>query len=213
RILRSYSKMIAGMTRHPLLSVFLIAIGTFCAQSQDLPMASAVRTTDTPWTIPPVTTRVEWGARSVEMRRNILCRAGLWPMPERTPLNAQIFGRIARNGYTVEKVYFESLPGFFVTGNLYRPLDSGKHPAILAPHGHGAYGRLIADENFNEPMRAAAMARQGYVVFTYDMVGQNDSFQVPHDFAPPEGALWSFSVLGLQLWNSIRSLDFLESLP
>ena len=173
-----------------------------------------VKTTDTPWTIPPVTTRAEWESRSAAMRKTILFRTGLWPMPERTPLNAKVFGRMARNGYTVEKAYFESVPGFFVTGNLYRPgTGSGPWPAVLAPHGHGAYGRLIADDTFNEPMRAASMARQGYVVFTYDMVGMNDSFQVPHDYASQEAQLWGFSVMGLQLWNSIRALDFLQSLP
>ena len=67
---------------------------------------------------------------------------------------------------------------------------------MLAPHGHAAYGRLEASDVFNEPARAASLARQGYVVFTYDMVGYNDSFQVPHDYAAPEAALWSFSVLG-----------------
>ena len=57
---------------------------------------------------------------------------GLWPIPERTPLNPAVFGRIERDEYSVEKVYFESLPGFFVTGNLYRPLDqTGQLPGIL----------------------------------------------------------------------------------
>src|SRR5258708_5950099 len=173
-----------------------------------------VRTTDSPWTFPQAATRADWEARATAMRQEILFHAGLWPMPPRGALNAQIFGRIDKNGYSVEKVYFESVPGFFVTGNLYRPRTNaaGPFPTVLAPHGHGAYGRLIADDRFNEPARAASLARQGYVVFTYDMVGQNDSFQVPHDWAQPEGQLWSFSVLGLQLWNSIRALDFLESL-
>lgn len=178
-----------------------------------------VRTVDTAWTFPHVATRADWDARAQELRRLILFRAGLWPMPERTPLKAQIFGRIQRAGYTVEKTFFESLPGFFVTGNLYRPLATAAggaaapFPAVLAPHGHSAYGRLEASDIFNEPARAASLARQGYVVFTYDMVGYNDSFQVPHDYADPKASLWSFSVLGLQLWNSIRALDFLESLP
>src|SRR5580658_3245646 len=61
--------------------------------------------------------------------------------------------------------------------------------------------------------RATKFSRQGYVALTYDMVGYNDSFQVPHDYTSPEAPLWSFSVLGLQLWNSIRALDFLASLP
>jgi dienelactone hydrolase len=178
-----------------------------------------VRTTDSPWVFPPVASRAEWDARAAAMRRTILFRAGLWPMPERSPLNAQVFGRIERNGFSVEKAYFESLPGFYVTGNLYRPargtagVPQPPFPAVLAPHGHAAYGRLEASDIFNEPARAASLARQGYLVFTYDMVGYNDSFQVPHDYAAPEAALWGFSVLGLQLWNGIRALDFLESLP
>ena len=178
-----------------------------------------VRTTDSPWTFPTVSSRAEWESRAAGMRREILFRAGLWPMPARTPLNAQVFGRLERVGFSVEKVYFESLPGFFVTGNLYRPLGGNagtsptRHPAILAPHGHAAYGRLEASDVFNEPLRAASLARQGYVVFTYDMVGYNDSVQVPHEYVSPEASLWGFSVLGLQLWNAIRGLDFLESLP
>jgi dienelactone hydrolase len=135
-------------------------------------------------------------------------------MPPRTPLKARVFGRIERNGVAVEKVYFESVPGFFVTGNLYRPAaGNGPFPVVLAPHGHHDYGRLAHDEIFNEPLRAANLARQGYVTFTYDMVGYNDSFQVPHDYTSPQAQLWGFSVLGLQLWNSIRALDFLTSLP
>jgi dienelactone hydrolase len=197
----------------------LKAVGAPLAVSTVFALPPDVRTLDTPWTFPSITTRAAWEARAVEMRRTILFRAGLWPMPPRTPLNAQVFGRIERDGFTVEKAYFESVPGFFVTGNLYRPAAGAAggprppFPAILAPHGHAAYGRLEASDIFNEPARAASLARQGYVVFTYDMVGYNDSAQVPHQYATAEASLWSFSVLGLQLWNAIRGLDFLESLP
>src|SRR5579871_52532 len=181
------------------------------------PTRTTVVTTDSPREFPHIASKAEWESRAAQIRRTILFRAGLLPMPERTPLNAHIFGRMERNGVAMEKVYFESVPGFFVTGNLYRPANQattpGPHPAILAPHGHHAYGRLASDEIFNEPLRAANLARQGYVTFTYDMVGYNDSFQVPHDYSSPAGSLWSFSVLGLQLWNSIRALDFLASLP
>ncbi len=173
-----------------------------------------VRDTNTPWTPPEFASRADWETRASSLRREVLFRAGLWPMPPRTPLHARIFGRKEHRGFSMEKVYFESFPGFFVTGNLYRPLGkTGPFPGVLAPHGHGAYGRLMNDDLFNEPGRAANMAVQGYVVFTYDMVGYNDSNQVPHSFASPRAQLWSFSVLGLQLWDSIRSLDFLESLP
>jgi dienelactone hydrolase len=190
----------------PCLSVLL-----FCSFAD----RTTVVTTDTTRDFPRINNRADWEARAAAIRQTILFRTGLWPLPERTPLNAHIFGRLERNGVSVEKVYFESVPGFFVTGNLYRPVgnNGGPYPVILAPHGHHAYGRLASDEIFNEPQRAANLARQGYVTFTYDMVGYNDSFQVPHDYTSPRAPLWSFSVLGLQLWNSIRALDFLISLP
>src|SRR5215831_8121789 len=62
----------------------------------------------------------EWAERAERVRRELAVSLGLWPMPEKTPLNAVIHGKIEQPGYTVEKVYFESMPGFFVTGSLYR---------------------------------------------------------------------------------------------
>src|SRR5690606_27945667 len=76
---------------------------------------------------------------------------GLWPMPTKTPLNAVIHGRIEREGYSIEKVYFESIPGFYVTGNLYRPANpQGKVPAVLFAHGHWQDARL----SLNDPAKA-----------------------------------------------------------
>src|SRR5438128_12204216 len=87
------------------------------------------RTVDTPWTMARAASRADWETRAAAMRKEILFHAGLWPMPPRTPLNPQVFGRLERNGVAVEKVYFESLPGFYVTGNLYRPMGTGPFPA------------------------------------------------------------------------------------
>jgi hypothetical protein len=135
-------------------------------------------------------------------------------MPERTPLNVSIFGEIKHPDYIVSKVYFESLPGFFVTGNLYRPVGDGPFPAILSPHGHWAYGRLENSVVASVPGRAINLARQGFVVFTHDMIGYNDSQQLEHrTFGGSREKLWGLSMAGLQLWNGIRALDFLESLP
>jgi len=161
--------------------------------------------------------REEWLARAAELRRHILICAGLYPEPPRCDLNPVIFGKVEHEDYTVEKVYFESLPGFLVTGNLYRPANTrGKRPAVLCPHGHSHQGRLEDNEAIcSEPKRCIAFAKQGYVVFSYDMVGFNDSHQVSHQFAAddPVCALWGVNLMGLQLWNSIRSVDFLCSLP
>jgi Acetyl xylan esterase (AXE1) len=113
----------------------------------------------------------------------------------------------------VSKVYFESLPGFFVTGNLYVPSGPGPFPAVLLPHGHWSYGRLENAEISSIPGSAISLARQGFVAFTYDMIGYNDSRQLTHTFGGPRQSLWGLSLGGLQLWNSIRSLDFLQSRP
>ena len=91
----------------------------------------------------PSTGTREWNHRAEQVRRRILVSQGLWPMPRKTPLNAVIHGKLERETYTVEKVYFESFPGFYVTGNLYRPrTTSGRAPAVLCPHGHWANGRF-----------------------------------------------------------------------
>jgi hypothetical protein len=163
---------------------------------------------------PPSFTSAEaWAARAKYIREHILVSAGLMPLPDRTPLRPVVFGEVAHADYTVSKVYFESLPGFFVTGNLYRPLGAGPFPAILSPHGHWQYGRLENTALNSGPGRAIGLARQGFVVFTHDMVGYNDSRQLPHTFGGRRENLWGLNLSGLQLWNAMRALDFLETLP
>jgi dienelactone hydrolase len=170
--------------------------------------------TDTHFTMPVYKTRAQWEARAAKLRKQILFAAGLEPMPERNPLTPQIFGRIENKDYSIEKVLLQTLPGYYLGGNLYRPIGRpGKSPGVLTPHGHWTYGRLEHSALCSVPARAISLARQGYVVFSYDMVGYNDTIQTPHAFGSPREQLWSFGPLGLQLWNSIRSIDFMQSLP
>lgn len=165
-----------------------------------------------PWT--PPASRAAWERRARELRRHILVSAGLRPMPARTPLRPQIFGRVERSGYTVEKVYFESHPGLFVTGNLYRPLGKrGPFPVVLNPHGHWTYGRLEATDNYSGPELGASLARQGAIVFAWDMIGYTDSVQLSHELGGAREALWGISLAGLQLWNALRAVDFVAGLP
>jgi len=148
-----------------------------------------------------------WEQRKEYVRRQILVAAGLWPMPAKTPLNAVIHGRIDCGEYTVEKVYFESAPGLFVTGNLYRPKNiQGQVPAVMFAHGHRQDARLyltpedtlrksIADgaERFERAGRSTyqsqcrQLALMGCVVWQWDMLGDSDSIQLSrqlvHGFA------------------------------
>ena len=174
----------------------------------------AIRHTDFRFTMPKYATIEEWEAHKAHLKRQILIAAGLFPMVDRTPVHAEVSGRIAREGYTIEKVALETMPGYYLGGNLYRPLHpKGKVPAVLTPHGHWTYGRLENSATFSGQALGISLAEQGYVAFAYDMVGYNDTLQTEHAFHSPTYQLWSFGPLGLQLWNSIRALDFVESLP
>ncbi len=200
----------------------------------------------------PPTDPTDWSRRAEQIRRRILVSQGLWPMPSRMPLEPVLHGRIDLGDYTVEKVYFQSAPGFFVTGNLYRPKGrTGKVPGVLFAHGHWKDARISispsddvrreiasGEERFEEGGRSrfqsmcVQMARMGCVVWQWDMLGDSDSRQISRDLAhgfakqrpemntvegwglfSPQAEAHLQGVMGLQTWNSIRSLDFLLDLP
>jgi hypothetical protein len=200
--------------------VVLFASLSFGSEPGKLPesdtRAKEVRTLDTPRQFPEVTTKAAWEKRAKEIREQALVSCGLWPRQEKTPLKARIFDRVERDGYSIEKAHIETLPGFYLAGNLYRPLGKGKgsFPGVLNPHGHWKEGRMANTALGSIAARCINFARQGMVAFSYDMVGYNDTAQVSHKFASdPTNQLWSISLMGLQTWNSVRALDFLESLP
>jgi hypothetical protein len=169
-----------------------------------------------------------WEKRRVELRRQVLFSAGLWPMPDKTPLNPKVTGKVDAEDYSIENVALETRPGFYLCGNLYRPKGKpGKRPGIVNPHGHWSNGRLemqpdvpkadpkgkMGEGRGNLVSIGVNLARQGFVVFAYDAVGYNDTKQVNHEFARGLGP-WAngVSIMGLQLWDSIRVVDYLQSL-
>jgi dienelactone hydrolase len=192
-----------------------------------------------------------WKDRKEQLKQHLAISLGLWPEPERTPLNAVEHSRREMEDYVVSCVFFESLPGFYVTGNLYRPKKvTDKCPVILCPYGHFRNGRfldhdektvaeMIARGEESEPSNARSplqahcvhLARMGCIVFHYDMVGYADSTQIPFEvahfnktrrpndndpggwlFFSPQAEMRMQSIMGLQTWNSIRALDFVQSL-
>jgi len=199
----------------------------------------------------PPASAAEWQVRAEEVRTQLKVALGLWPMPEKAPLNYEVVSRREFANYAVSNVRFESVPGLYVTGNLYEPLGKeGPFPGVLCPHGHWSDGRYyVADEKSlkeqlesgGETDRVAAenpiqarsvhLARMGCVVLQIDMLGYADSqqlsFDLVHKFAKQRPEMntnerWGFfspqaeshlqSVMGLQIWNCIRSLDVLEGL-
>jgi dienelactone hydrolase len=149
------------------------------------------------------TSKVEWEARAAQIRQQIRNGMDLQTLPEKPASKPIIHSRKEMDGYSIENVAFESMPGIYVTGNLYRPLKQQKsYAAILAPHGHGEnpHGRFREQTQ----KRCATLARMGAIVFVWDMVGQGDAKQCEHKMA---------KALKLQTINGIRSLDFLLSIP
>ncbi|WP_417378822.1 alpha/beta hydrolase family protein [Gimesia sp.] len=142
-----------------------------------------------------------WEERADYVKRQIQVAAGVWPEPENIKLNATIHGKVDRDEYTVEKVFFESSPGLYVTGNLYRPKGkSGPFPMVLSPHGHFAEGRFYDSgaQKVQSDIKAGAekhevggryplqarcveLARMGCMVFHYDMLGYADGFCLSYD--------------------------------
>ncbi|HEX5025056.1 MAG TPA: acetylxylan esterase [Agriterribacter sp.] len=144
-----------------------------------------------------------WEQRRNDILANIHEGMQLQVMPEKPQSKPIIHGKKLMDGYSIEKVVFESLPGFYVTGNLYRPLKAQKsYAGILCPHGHGNNPEGRFREQTQK--RCGTLARMGAIVFVWDMVGQGDSKQCTHTMA---------KALKLQTINSTRALDFLLSLP
>ncbi|MEM7235292.1 MAG: hypothetical protein AAF517_24155, partial [Planctomycetota bacterium] len=183
----------------------------------------------------PPKSLASWKARREHVRRQILVAAGLWPMPPAAELKPVVHGAIDRGEYTVEKVFFQSFPGVYVTGNLYRPkAGPARKPAVLTPHGHWSNGRffvrserdaksevrgggesIAVNARYHLQARCVQLARSGCVVFHYDMVGYADSRQIAHrsGFGDAQAELRLQSWFGLQTYNTIRAYDFLEQLP
>jgi len=169
--------------------------------------------------------KAQWGKRRQMLRKAILKGMNLYPLPGRTPLNAGFSTKRIKDGYSVENIYFEPIPGYYVCGNLYRPLDSTKqYPGILCPHGHfegdslGDYGRFRPDMQ----KRCATLARMGAVVLSYNMFawGGESIYQLDTTAIiekPVSENIWknhdTAFALTIQTWSSMRALDFLQSLP
>lgn len=152
----------------------------------------------------------QWKARAKRVREGILRGSSLISPPKKNALNPIIHSKREYKGYTVENVAFESLPGFFVTGNLYRPRSGkGPFPAVLCPHGH--FNEPNGGGRFRDDMqiRCATLARMGAVVFSYDMAGWGESNVIEH--SQKYTGIYP-KTLALQLWSSIRTIDFLVSL-
>ena len=162
---------------------------------------------------------VDWEACRPELRREAAEMLGLDPMPERTPLNPVLTGKIEQKDFTVEKLYFQSSPHLYVTANLYLPKPLPKSaPAILYLCGHlpvitngVSFGNKTAYQQ-----HGIWFARNGYVCLVVDTL-QYGEILGHHRGTYDEGAWWwnarGYTPAGVETWNAIRCLDYLDSLP
>ncbi len=170
-------------------------------------------------TIRQVHTVAEAEHRKQEVRTKLM--AGLGGLPDYSgPLNSRITGQIRNDSYTIEKVIYQSLPGFYITANLYRPNRPGRYPAVLLQAGHTQEGK---PEN---QRLAANLAMKGFVVLCFDPIGQGERVQTYSRQLDAPLAGWSVpehiqmaaqaQLIGEGLaryfiWDAMRSLDYLAS--
>ncbi len=161
----------------------------------------------------------DWNEHREEYRQQLFEMLSLSPLPERTELKAVVTGKVERDSFVVEKLHFQSLPGLYVTANVYLPKSIPKPaPAILYVSGHGpvisngvSYGNKVSYQH-----HGAWFARNGYVCMVLDTL-QLGEIEGLHHGTYREGMWWwnsrGYTPAGVEAWNSIRALDYLQTRP
>jgi cephalosporin-C deacetylase-like acetyl esterase len=171
-----------------------------------------------------ISTKADLTARQRYVRERIWSYLG--GQPQRTPLNARVVGTLDRGDHRIEKIIFESRPGFYVTANLYLPkTGAGPWPAILYPLGHESGAK--AHQAWQRTL--ASLARRGFVCLTWDPLGQGERVQmydedlhgsktqggstVEHTMLGTECLLTGTHIAQYTIWDGMRALDYLLARP
>ncbi|NOX56847.1 MAG: acetylxylan esterase [Planctomycetes bacterium] len=161
----------------------------------------------------------DWKKRRAEYRRQLFEMLGLEPRPPRTPLQPVVTGRVDRDTFFVEKLYFQSMPHLYVTANLYVPKNlKGRVPAILYVCGHGREkkGDISFGNKTHYQHHGAWFARNGYVCLMIDTLQLGEIEGIHHGTYRYKMWWWNargYTPAGVEAWNCIRSLDYLQSRP
>ncbi|MSR52062.1 MAG: hypothetical protein EXS09_02085 [Gemmataceae bacterium] len=164
-------------------------------------------------------TKAEWEAKRPKLKEQFLDMLGLWPLPEKTPLKATVTGKFDRGNVTIENVHFQSKPGLYVTGNLYRPADvrvgkQPKYPAILYVCGHSGKGRDGNKTAFQD--HGLWFASNGYVCLVVDTLQLGEVTGKHHGTYNLNRFWWQnrgYTPAGVECWNGIRAIDYLVNRP
>lgn len=205
-----------------LLSLF--AIATFAVADQPSPgdkqaaayfKAETARVTNAP--LADIETLDAWEAKKGEYRAKLKEMLGLDPWPEKTDLKAVTTGTVERDGIVVENIHFQSRPGLYVTGNLYRPAKvDGKLPAVLYVCGHGRVKKdgISYGNKAHYQHHGAWFARHGFVCLTIDSLELGE-IEGKHKGLYNDAHQWwtnrGYTPAGVEAWNCVRAIDLLQS--
>jgi cephalosporin-C deacetylase-like acetyl esterase len=166
-----------------------------------------------------IRSKADWERKRPELRRQFLDMMGLWPLPAKTDLKATITGKLDEETFTVEKLHFQSVPGLYVTGNLFLPKHAkGPAPAVLYVCGHSevvkdgvSYGNRTAYQH-----HAAWYAEHGFVCLIIDTLQLGEIQGLHHGTSRLNMWWWQtlgYTPAGIELWNAMRALDYLQTRP
>jgi cephalosporin-C deacetylase-like acetyl esterase len=157
----------------------------------------------------------DWEKKRSRLQQEYLEMIGLWPLPEKTPLNAKVTGTVERGDVAIEKLHFQSRPGLYVTANLYRPKKpEGRLPAVLYLCGHSGKGRDGNKTAFQD--HGMWFAQNGFVCLILDTLQLGEIPGIHHG-TYREGRWWwqarGYTPAGVECWNGIRAIDYLYDRP
>src|SRR6266704_1155404 len=207
------------MMRSSLLVLLAVALGPLTLAADEPPTEQAWKQDDQ--------RRAAWGAihderellrAQDELRQRLLQMIGGLPA-EKTDLHARITGTIQMDGFSIEKLIFESLPGVYVSALVYIPTDHAKKgPAVLVPAGHAPNGKIYYQD------LCQRLAKRGYVVLAWDPVGQGERSQfwdskeaksrynlicAEHAVMGNLAYLADTNLARWEIWDGMRALDYL----
>lgn len=166
-----------------------------------------------------IKTKDDWLAKKDEYRRELAEMLGLDPMPQRTDLKVTKTGEIEQDGVIVEKLHYQSMPGLYVTANLYRPkVVDAPLPAILNVCGHSRVEKdgISFGNKTGNGQHGLWYARHGFICLVVDTVELGE-IRGEHHGLYSKGRWWwldrGYTPAGVEAWGGIRGLDYLESRP
>lgn len=161
-----------------------------------------------------VDSKAKLEAEREKMHKEFMFMIGLDPLPERTDLKATLVRTIEMDEYTIEVLHYQSLPGFYVAANLYKPKKGkGPFPAVLwgPGHGNGEFGTKQKRQG-----HAAMWARAGFICIVVDPVQASEVYGIHHGLAGYDLEDWysrGYTPMAIEVWNAMRTVDYLLSRP